>query len=415
MKTKIKVNHNGTNTWLAPSILQSSCKIDVHYFPFDEQTCSLKFGSWTYDAWRVDMKAENALADTKTTQVNGEWDLVGFPCKRNVMKYECCPEPYSDVTCTLKLRRRTTYFFVNLIVPCFLITLLSLLSFFLPSEAGERITLVITTLLALTVFMLIVADILPQTSEVVPIISVYFLSILVEVGLSLIATVLVLKCYFTNPSFSEVPFWIRLVIIQWLGKLLKIEVKRKRRQMRKKEEKAADEDKKSNRPLSIAESLDPNFNLIHQRFASRRNTEANINLLEHHNAHKCGTCHEMTVDVLHLGHGVHSRNISTYPSRASVRRESLYDNAPMNDNDLKANASANSNPNPLISAMLHQQEHLVHYVKKLVRAVEEQDEYDSKKEEWILVAEILDSFFLYLFVIIMIGSTVMIFSVGTSV
>ena len=37
MKTKIKVNHNGTNTWLAPSILQSSCKIDVHYFPFDEQ------------------------------------------------------------------------------------------------------------------------------------------------------------------------------------------------------------------------------------------------------------------------------------------------------------------------------------------------------------------------------------------
>lgn len=414
MKTKIKVNHNGTNTWLAPSILQSSCKIDVHYFPFDEQTCSLKFGSWTYDAWRVDIKAESAFADTKTTQVNGEWDLVGFPCGRNVMKYECCPQPYSDVTCTLKLRRRTTYFFVNLIVPCFLITLLSLLSFFLPSEAGERITLVITTLLALTVFMLIVADILPQTSEVVPIISVYFLSILIEVGLSLIATVLVLKCYFTNPSFSEVPFWIRLVIIQWLGKLLKIEVKRKRRQMRKKEEKAAEEEKKSNRPLSVAESLDPNFNLFHQRFASRRNTEANINLLEHHNVHKCGTCHEMTVDMLHLGHGLHSRNISRYPSRASVRRESVYDNAPINNDDLKANTSAHSNSNSLITAMLHQQEHLVHYVKKLVRAVEEQDEYDSKKEEWILVAEILDSFFLYLFVIIMIGSTIMIFSVGKS-
>lgn len=54
--------------------------------------------------------------------MNGEWDLVSFPCQRNVDKYECCPEPYSDVTCTLKIRRRTTYFFVNLIVPCFLIT-----------------------------------------------------------------------------------------------------------------------------------------------------------------------------------------------------------------------------------------------------------------------------------------------------
>ena len=39
----------------------------------------------------------------------------------------------------------------------------------------------ITNMLALTVFMLIVADILPQTSEVVPLISVYFTSILIEV------------------------------------------------------------------------------------------------------------------------------------------------------------------------------------------------------------------------------------------
>lgn len=59
---------------------------------------------------------------------------------------------------------------------------LSLLSFFLPSEAGERITLVITNMLALTVFMLIVADILPATSEVVPLISIYFTSILIEVS-----------------------------------------------------------------------------------------------------------------------------------------------------------------------------------------------------------------------------------------
>ena len=89
---------------------------------FSSQSCSLKFGSWTYDAWRVDIVTESSSGDTKTTQVSGEWDLVEFPCKRNVEKYECCPEPYSDVTCTLKLRRRTTYFFVNLIVPCFLIT-----------------------------------------------------------------------------------------------------------------------------------------------------------------------------------------------------------------------------------------------------------------------------------------------------
>ena len=35
------------------SLLQSSCDIDVRYFPFDEQTCWLKFGSWTFDGFQV--------------------------------------------------------------------------------------------------------------------------------------------------------------------------------------------------------------------------------------------------------------------------------------------------------------------------------------------------------------------------
>lgn len=227
--------------------------------------------------------------------------------------------------------------------------------------------------------------------------------------MSLIATVAVLKCYFTNPAFSEVPFWIRCLVIQGLGKLLKIEVKRKRHQTRKKEN-SADEDKKTTRPLSMAESLDPNFNFYHENFSSRRNTEANINLFESSNVPKCGACHQLTVDLLHLGHGVNSRNLSRVPSRTSVRRESWCEN-PIYEKDLNVNAQSQ---NSLISALLHQQEHLVSYVKKLVRTVEEQDEHDAKKEEWVLVAEILDNFFLYLFVIVMTGSTVMIFSAGTS-
>lgn len=233
--------------------------------------------------------------------------------------------------------------------------------------------------------------------------------------MSLIATVVVLKCYFTNPSFSEVPFWIRCLIIQGLGRLLKIQVKRKRRQTRKKEN-SADEDKKTNRPISIAESVDPNFNIYHQNFSSRRNTEANINLFETSNVPKCGACHQLTVDMLHLGHGLNSRNLSRAPSRASLRRGSWCENPiyEKDEKDLNVNGPAAQSQNALITALLHQQEHLVSYVRKLVRAVEEQDEHDGKREEWILVAEILDTFFLYLFVIVMIGSTVLIFSTGTS-
>lgn len=61
------------------------------------------------------------------------------------------------------------------------LSVLSLLSFIVSTESGERISLVITNLLALTVFMLIVADILPPTSEVVPLISAFITCSIVEV------------------------------------------------------------------------------------------------------------------------------------------------------------------------------------------------------------------------------------------
>lgn len=66
-------------------------------------------------------------------------------------------------------------------LPFFSILALTLLSFFLPPDSGERITLVITNLLAMTVFMLIVAEIMPATSEVVPLISIYYTGIMFEV------------------------------------------------------------------------------------------------------------------------------------------------------------------------------------------------------------------------------------------
>ena len=34
-------------------IFKSSCQIDITWFPFDDQDCLLKFGSWTYNGFNV--------------------------------------------------------------------------------------------------------------------------------------------------------------------------------------------------------------------------------------------------------------------------------------------------------------------------------------------------------------------------
>lgn len=69
-------------------------------------------------------------------------------------------------------------------------TALTLLSFYLPPESGERLTLVITNLLALTVFMLLVVEIIPVTSETVPLISIYFYGSVFEVSKTVFSTCL---------------------------------------------------------------------------------------------------------------------------------------------------------------------------------------------------------------------------------
>ena len=31
----------------------SSCPMDITWFPFDDQDCEMKFGSWTYNGFKV--------------------------------------------------------------------------------------------------------------------------------------------------------------------------------------------------------------------------------------------------------------------------------------------------------------------------------------------------------------------------
>ena len=66
---------------------------------------------------------------------------AGVPGKKNSVTYDCCPEPYVDITFTVHIRRRTLYYFFNLIVPCVLISSMALLGFTLPPDAGEKLTL----------------------------------------------------------------------------------------------------------------------------------------------------------------------------------------------------------------------------------------------------------------------------------
>jgi len=139
--TNVVVTNEGGCTYIPPGIFKSTCKIDITWFPFDDQDCQMKFGSWTYDGFKLDLKLKDEKGDLGTYVDNGEWHLLDVPATRNEVFYECCPAPYLDITFIIKIRRRTLYYFFNLIVPCVLIASMAVLGFTLPPDSGEKLSL----------------------------------------------------------------------------------------------------------------------------------------------------------------------------------------------------------------------------------------------------------------------------------
>ena len=178
MMTKASVSYNGDVIWKPPTIYKSSCKINVEWFPFDEQNCDLKFGSWTYNGYQLDLKhvdqerGSNFVKygiDMSEFYMSVEWDILEIPASRNEEYYtpqsinvangitedmaefidesELAEDDHrrkgtllTDITFYMTLRRKTLFYTVNLIIPCVGISFLTVLVFYLPSDSGEKVS-----------------------------------------------------------------------------------------------------------------------------------------------------------------------------------------------------------------------------------------------------------------------------------
>ncbi|XP_038865164.1 neuronal acetylcholine receptor subunit alpha-2-like [Salvelinus namaycush] len=218
--TKAHLFHSGHVRWVPPAIYKSSCSIDVTFFPFDQQNCKMKFGSWTYDRAKIDLEPIGDTVDLKDYWESGEWAIVNAVGTYNTKKYDCCHEIYPDITYYFMIRRLPLFYTVNLIIPCLLISCLTVLVFYLPSDCGEKITLCISVLLSLTVFLLLITEIIPSTSLVIPLIGEYLLFIMIFVTLSIVITVFVLNVHHRSSATHTMPGWVRTLFLSAIPRWL---------------------------------------------------------------------------------------------------------------------------------------------------------------------------------------------------
>jgi hypothetical protein len=218
------VRYDGNVTWLSTVIFKSSCTINVRYFPFDEQMCDMIFASWSFDGFSLDININTGEGDVTNYIKNGEWHLVKLIATKYLRIYSCCEEPFPEVYYKLVIRRRPLYYVFNMVFPCLLITLVAFLGFYLPPDSSEKVSIGITTLLSLTVFLMLVAESMPPTSEQLPLLGIYYAVTITIVSFSTAMAVLTLNINNKGSKGRKVPRIVKIILLHHVAKILGTEL-----------------------------------------------------------------------------------------------------------------------------------------------------------------------------------------------
>ncbi|XP_077864966.1 neuronal acetylcholine receptor subunit alpha-9-II-like [Saccoglossus kowalevskii] len=215
--TDVQVQSDGTVSAPQPMVYHASCPIDATYFPFDQQECDLKFGSWSYDGSLIDLEIDPTSGSLSNYIPNGEWNLLTVPIIKHAVYYTCCPEPYPDITYTLVMRRRSLFYIYTLLVPVMLMFIVIFVGFYLPTECGERMTIFVTSMLSLIVFLTVASEYLPPTSETTPFIQKYVISTIGLVALSSVLTGFTVNLHYQSHDCAPVPRRLRTIVFKYLA------------------------------------------------------------------------------------------------------------------------------------------------------------------------------------------------------
>ncbi|VDN83446.1 unnamed protein product [Brugia pahangi] len=232
------VYYTGAVVWKPPSIYKSFCPIDIEYFPYDKQSCSMKFGGWSYNGFQIDTNPTDNIEtqydengkeyqfleqgmDLSSYYPSREWDLISLTSRRHERLYPgCCgQEFYIDITFNLSIRRKTLFYTVNLVIPCMLIAILTTFVFYIPG-IEHKVSFSIAVLVTLTVFYLVLIDLIPPTSMVIPMIGKYLLFTMFLVSASILLSVLTVSYYRRAGTTHPMPKWMRHIFLKTLPKYL---------------------------------------------------------------------------------------------------------------------------------------------------------------------------------------------------
>ena len=196
--------------WSPVGIVETKCHFDLTFYPYDNQTCDVQVGTLGSSQTFIKLKDTDCIkiGDAQTST----WSLEAM--SRNVSEFQfdyTVVKKQHVLTCAYTLRRKSRFFFMNLVLPLFFLGFLTPFAFFIPNESGEKVSFVITLFLAFTVHETILIANVPVSSDKITYLQVYIEIQLAFTVFGLIVSIIQSRLFHnrksrvTSDSESELP------------------------------------------------------------------------------------------------------------------------------------------------------------------------------------------------------------------
>ncbi|KAK6187549.1 hypothetical protein SNE40_005547 [Patella caerulea] len=203
----LSVDNNGTVVWYIGRTTEIHCKMNLGKFPFDTQTCSIILLQWASKASEVRL-LKSDISSPILYEASGTWSLENS----SITEEFVYGNTQNQITLRISLSRYPLFYVLTIILPICLLAILNPVVFLVPVESGEKISLPVSILLAYTVTLSALSELLPEVSENISILGVYVCTMLCLKVVSVVAAVGAVSLYHRSRT---VP---RDGVYHWLAK-----------------------------------------------------------------------------------------------------------------------------------------------------------------------------------------------------
>lgn len=167
---QVSIMNDGLMTWLPFHVFESKCSLDATYFPFEKQSCNIDFVAWSLNSDDVHLLVgTDGIIMNEGLESNSQWTILSSASTWLSESRE------SKVRFTIVIKRKPLFFIINIILPIILLSVLNIFTFQIPADIGERMGYTVTVWLSFAVFLTIISSSLPQSSDSVPVLSIYIM------------------------------------------------------------------------------------------------------------------------------------------------------------------------------------------------------------------------------------------------